>query len=739
MEFWRYYRVLRRRRWIVAAALLAAIAAGIALGRQGLGDYEATAIVTAPPAQRFYFVTGTVGSAAANEDPAIRVASIIGVIRSYGLAERVVQRFHLSMQPMALQKKIRADKESISNAIKISTNGRTPNEAVMLANAVADTIAAYNPEVQAREVTRAREFAEARLAATRAALQALEDQLVAFEKKNGVSLAASRISQVQTLDTEIRENALALKATEVRLPAVLAQLDGQSVNRIAQQQITDNPVFQQLRNDLLQLEVALNSELALHTEKYPAVIALRTKIQAIKEHLKAELTKIVSSEQVAANPIYDSLNSSRINLATERLVLLAKRDALDRVMRDVKRAFPSVAEKRLEESRLEREIDTLGKQLLGVYVAATDARIRERDSLSLAGPDVVDYARKAKLSLLGARFKLTLAVLLGLFGGVGLAFFQEYLDNTLKTPEEAERLFGVPALAVVPHHNPPFDEAYRLLCTNLAVRNGQEGTEAFLVTSPRPREGTSTVVANLARAFARTGRRTIVVDANFQQPTQHVHFGVANGKGLGQVLAGEATLQNALIETNTSNLWVLPSGIASEKTGKIEKTDGFLSAKAMAGLLADLKRMGDVILLDTPSAGVFSDVLAIAPLVSGVLLVFDASRAPRGGEEQVRVRLERMGAKVLGVVMTKVRPDLVDSYVYQRRFYKKAPRRKLSAAAATIGALALIVGMGVLGGASAWATRTGKSPFAIPHVMTRWLSSAIHHTPVPWVYPFPSR
>src|SRR5207237_8513222 len=128
----------------------------------------------------------------------------------------------------------------------------------------------------------------------------------------------------------------------------------------------------------------------------------------------------------------------------------------------------------------------------------------------------------------------------GVSGVAALAFFLESVVDPLTAPEDAERLLGVPALVAVPLHNPPFDEAYRLLRVNVEAKrsgNGKGkgggggsggGGAVVVVTASRPREGSSTVVANLARAFARSGRRTIVVDAALRQPVQHVNFMVSN-------------------------------------------------------------------------------------------------------------------------------------------------------------------------------------------------------------------
>src|SRR5207302_2465218 len=325
------------------------------------------------------------------------------------------------------------------------------------------------------------------------------------------------------------------------------------------------------------------------------------------------------------------------------------------------------------------------------------------------------------------QFKVTLASVLGVLGGAGLAFFLEYLDDTLRTPENAERLLGVPALVAVPLHHPPFDEAYRLLRVNVEAKKGGNGRGkgggggggVFVITASRAREGSSTVVANLARAFARGGRRTIVVDAALKQPIQHVNFMVANSKGLTDVLRGEAALDDTLVRTTVPNLSVLPSG--PMRPG----ADELLSSQAMADVLTELRQRAEIVLIDTPAAGASTDAIAVARFASGVLLVLDASRrAPLGVAEQVKSQLARVGAKVFGLVVTKVRPDLVHSYVFQAHL--DAPPRRLrlpappSLAVSVAGAVAVFFALGVLAGLAVRAAQNSGVLLSIWTTAAQW-------------------
>ena len=719
MEFWKYYRVLRQRRWLILVTVVAAMAVAIATNRPSTVDYSATATLAVPSTQRFLFVTGA-SSIPEQSGPDARTAVALSLIQSWEVAQRVVQGLTLSLRADELQRRIGIEKDRLSDLIRITVTGKTPGEAVTLANAVAQTAASYDQELQRREVTLGREFLEKQSEEVQGQLRAAEDSLLAFQQKNGAILASSKSAQVGNLEAELQHAGLLLREIDARLSTVVSQLSQQSSTR-PDQQIFYNPVAQELRGQLVRLEVALTSELAVHTDKYPTVVALKSIIQAIKDRLSSELNKTVFAEEMQHNPIYDALTQDRINLETERVALLAEEDALRQAIGDAKHAIPDIVQMQLEQSRLTRSVEILSGEYAKLEGQLADTRIREQEAQNLGSLTVVDNATTAIPSpYRGARFKLTLAAVLGLLGGVGLAFFQEYLDTTLKTPENAERVLGMPVLAAVPRHNPPFDEAYRLLEVQLTAHGGGEGKGAIVVTSPKPQAGVSTVVANLARALAQVGRRTIVVDAAFPRPTQHDHFLVSNEKGLVDVLAGEAALSDVLVATDVPDLSVLPSGMPRAGVG------GLLGSRRMERLLADLTRTGDVVLIDAPPVGVFADALALARQASGVLLVLDARHASRGGQDQVKVQLERVGAKVIGVALTKVRPDLVDSYVYHERFYKAPPHRKLSLAAATAGALVLLVLAGlllVLAKTSGFADQRGGLPFMVAQAVAHFFPS----------------
>jgi polysaccharide biosynthesis transport protein len=668
MEFWAYYRVLKRWWWLIAATTVAAIAIAFVAQPMRGNDFEATATLTVPSDERGPFMV----SGLPPETGAMRDAAAFNLLRSRELAGRVVKRFGFDLRPVDLQRRVSIVKDQGTDLVRVTVTGRTPSEAIALTNAVAESAVAYDQEVQSRTGSLAREFVEKQVDEVRANLRKAEEAFLVYKQSHEMELSSPRSAQLASLQVESQRGAFALSEVEAKLALLRARMGQQSATR-TDQEISDNPIAQQLRGELVGLEVSLTSELALHTEKYPSVVALKAKIEAVKDRLNSELKKTVSKERTEFNPVYDTLVQNRISLETQKVALLAQKEAIDGALAQARSDLPGVDQVQLQQSRLTRNIEVLSKDYSNLRDRLLQARLKELELQDLGSLAVAMPAATATpVSPWGLLTRLLFAAVLGMMVGGALALGIDYMDNnSLKSPVAAERLLGLSVLAAIPRHNRPFEEAYQLLRVNVTNRESKlKPPNVMAVMSPTPGEGASTVVAGLARAFARSGRQTIVVDASLQRPAQHEHFGIPNEKGLKDVLAGASTLDEALAKTDDPNLCVLPSG------GAALESVGLLGNRRMADLLGQLQQRGEVILVDTVPA-IFADASAVASLASSVVLVIDATRSRRGLEEPVKTQLDSIGTRVVGVVLTKVKPDRVPSYVHQSRLFA-IPRRGLS-------------------------------------------------------------
>ncbi|MEY2542750.1 MAG: polysaccharide biosynthesis transport protein, partial [Verrucomicrobiota bacterium] len=219
---------------------------------------------------------------------------------------------------------------------------------------------------------------------------------------------------------------------------------------------------------------------------------------------------------------------------------------------------------------------------------------------------------------------LTLGMLVGLVIGIGLAFFIEYLDTSVKTMDDVESLLGVPVLAIIPKNinllhkaegDTPDAEAYRILRTNIEFNRPNPEANTISLVSGGPGEGKSTTIANLAFICAQGGYSTLIVDADLRRPVQHLLFDMSNEFGLTNYLTTDMDLDEAILPTTVENLSILPSGILPSDAV------GILNSQRMSDTIAELKMRYDIVFFDSPPILGVSDASVIASEVDQTVIV----------------------------------------------------------------------------------------------------------------------
>ncbi len=273
---------------------------------------------------------------------------------------------------------------------------------------------------------------------------------------------------------------------------------------------------------------------------------------------------------------------------------------------------------------------------------------------------------------------IVLSVILGLGAGVGLAYFIEYLDTSVKTIEDIERFLDLSVLGVIPQKvrplieedaDPAHAEAYRVLRTNLqSAHRAGKGT-ALCITSGSVGEGKSLTLFNLAYTCSSLGDRVLVVDSDLHRPRQHKMMEVSNRQGLANVLVGKASLDDVILHTGYSNLDFLPSGKLS---GGVH---GLLDTDEMRALVVALRDRYDYVFFDAPPIVGVSDASLLAREMDGVLLVVQHRKYPRALSSRAKSMVENTGATLLGVVLNNINISRdYSSYYYQQHYYSYPKR-----------------------------------------------------------------
>lgn len=282
-----------------------------------------------------------------------------------------------------------------------------------------------------------------------------------------------------------------------------------------------------------------------------------------------------------------------------------------------------------------------------------------------------------------------LAAVVGALLALGMAFLIEYLDDTIKTPDDVEQVAqaptlgliariegGEPAQKLIAARTPrsPISEAYRVLRTNIQFGSVDKPLSSLLVTSGNPTEGKSTTAANLAVVMAQSGKRVVLVDSDLRRPVQHKYFGLSNNRGLTTALLdGHVPVEDHLQATEIENLRVMSSGPLAPNPAEL------LGSQRMAQVLDELKQHADILILDSPPIMVVTDPVLLARQVDGTLLVADAGNTRRAVLARALDALRSANVHLLGVALNRIRPSRSGyySYAYQYdSYYSSDGQRK---------------------------------------------------------------
>lgn len=338
-------------------------------------------------------------------------------------------------------------------------------------------------------------------------------------------------------------------------------------------------------------------------------------------------------------------------------------------------------------------------QLDNIIVNLRSRNLEEKVGMELEKSPATIYSEaepEGKPAKPNVPLHLALGGVLGLMFGLGLAFFLEYMDTTVKNLDDVERYLGVPVLSVVPkdvgvlHRSSGFNpdaEAYRILRTNIEFNRKTPDANCMSVVSGGAGEGKSTTMVNLAYVCAQGGYNVLLIDADLRRPSLHTHFDVSHATGLTNYLTTDIRLEDVVLRTPVENLFFLPSGLLPADSA------GLLNSQRMVDLIADVKSRFDLVLIDSPPILGVSDASVLANLADITMIVVQHRKLPRHMLMRVKQSVENVGGKVVGVVLNNVDLRSDAQYQYYTSYYTyysptnspnggqagKARRRKIKA------------------------------------------------------------
>ncbi len=517
----------------------------------------------------------------------------------------------------------------------------------------------------------------------------LNEMKIKVENAEDARLEYERDNQIWTIDEKSDISSQKLGELEKELTDAQAdRINKEAVYQLAQSgnydaiaAVRDSVVIQDILKQQTTLSAAYTDAVTQYGPKFPKVLRIQAQLKDLDQLITREKLNI-------GNQVEADYRGSR-----QRELLL--KDALDEQKAEVNQT----AEKLVQYNILKREADT-NKQLYdgmlqklkeaGITAGLRSSNIRIVDPALI--PDGPSRPNKPR--------NILLSILVGFLGGIGLALLREYLDNTVKTPDDVETLARLPSLAVVPaltnssgkrrgrfskllktsvvtskegraeliSHNMPqsqMSEAFRALRTSLLLSQADHPPQVILMTSALPREGKTTAAVNLAVTLAQLGDKTLLVDADLRKPGINRALSLVDGKhaGLSSYLAGVSSLDLITVpHPAITNLEAIPTGPIPPNPADL------LSSRRLTELIAELRTRYKFVVIDSPPIMAATDAVILSVLVDGVLMVVRSGETPKEAFTRTRDLLVGVKCHMLGVVLNAVDASSPD-YYYSYRYY----------------------------------------------------------------------
>ncbi len=732
-----YLRILYRGRWLIAVSFIVVFSATVIFTLMTDPTYESktTVLIESTGAmERSLFDLSYLG----NQNTLI--ANQIEILQSRKLADKVIKRLDVSdvrdslklFQPneegeylssrimvRILQGSMEVEHKRDTDVIAITFSAGSAFEAAYIANAIASAFQVLNADANTSEISDLRDFLDGRLRIKENELRTSEERLRDYQENEKV---ASLDAETSELVNRMAQVEAMLEGSRIDLQANL-ELKSSLQQKLEERKLSlpndlseiSTPYLKSLQQQLAQIVadktlyvITLQSEAqSINTKFFEASIKqYDEKIKALKQKLLEEADKISSSSMVT-DPLQLSQDivSKLLNLDGEIKAGSAKINALQDVVGDYNGRLEVLPNKVLELARLERRRKIDEETYMMMTQKLEETKIQE--AAQAKNVNIIDEAI-APDSPVRPRKKLNvlLGAMIGLALGIGLTFLIEYFDNSIKSPEELERM-GFNILSSIPriemdkvekklerkfdklgqlegrkiearlitHLDPksPVSEAYRTLRTNLQFSKVDQKLNTILITSAGPKEGKSTTAANLAIAMAQTGQKILLIDADLRRPVIHSIFGVPKDEGLTNYLMDALPEEKLFKPTFLSNLFLVTSGVLPPNPSEL------LASHKMEQTLEQLKKKFDLIIIDSPPVIAVTDAAVLSTKVDGTILIVSAEHTNRDAIVRADSLLKSVNGKLLGALLNGVNVEGMYGsyyYYYYHHYYSKPTKKR---------------------------------------------------------------
>lgn len=545
-----------------------------------------------------------------------------------------------------------------------------PQRAAFAVNTLFDKFVEFNLEMKAESSQQATEFLTSQIEDMRRSLAQKEQELQEYGKRKELYYIRGDDSTVVQKLSDLNAAYTGAQIERINREATYRELRNKAYDNYSE--VRASALITGLKQEYSARESEYKRKSQIFQDTYPEMQRLKTQLDGLQKRIAEETADIARKVLNQAEAEYQAA--------------LKKENSLQGMLDQQKGSVVSSNANAIYYNSLKIEVENIRNLLEHLTRKEKESMLSARlEGLQTSNIKIVDRAEVPGGPFApNKRRTLLMALFLGLGLGFAIVFALHYLDNSVKSPEDVEKLLRMPALGFIPDtlvaskntfYHPYYSERktpesetkprdvelinlrepestvaehYRYIRTSLLLAPDKP-PKTIVATSALPQEGKSATIINLAVAFAQQGKKVLAVDCDLRRPRLHKVFRLKNTTGLTSFLVGRSKIEDVIYRHNgASNLHVIPSGPVPPNPAEL------LTSKAMKTLLAKLQETYDHIFIDTPPLLAGSDAILLGEQGDGIILVTRGGKTPRKAIEKARDEIAKFNIKLLGVILNRV-------------------------------------------------------------------------------------
>jgi polysaccharide biosynthesis transport protein len=586
------------------------------------------------------------------------------------------------LKPDRFLKKLGVSKVEAADILTVSYRDTDPEQAAEVVNTLIAVYLENSRLVNRAEAVAAREFVEKQLPTAEATVSQAEVALRRFKEANQVVALQEEAKAAVEIDKNLQQQIAQAQAqianTKTQSEGLRNQIGMNSKQAVAATSLSQSLAVQKVLQELQQAEFQMAVKKTRFTDANPVIIDLESKLAALKSLLQERVAKTSGTQQqeslgnLQMGKLQQELTEQLLRLEVTHQGLASQVANLSNVLATYRKRASLLPKLEQQQRELERKLKASQSTYSLLLQKLQEIRVAENQNVGntrvIASALVPEEPTTSHKTLY-----LAAGVLLSGLLSIITALILEAKDRSIRTVKEAKEVFGFPLLGVIPsfekfkqvtfrerelerfipkiifRDNPslPISESYRMLRTNLNCISSDKQLKIVVVTSSVPKEGKSTVSANLAAAIAQLGHKVLLIDADLHHPFQHQIWELDNHVGLSNVLVGQTEPKTAITEV-MMNLDVLTSGVVTPSPAAL------LDSQRMALLIEYFSTRYDCAIVDTPSLNVAADAPILGRMANGILLVVKPGEVDSASAALAKEVLKQSGQNVLGMVVNGI-------------------------------------------------------------------------------------